>query len=367
MNTDFSKQRRLAKNWLKITALTGLALSVCPAAMAAGTAAETIVPNSFILDYTAGGAVQETVTNVDDPIEFRVDRMIDLTVTSQGNQVVVADAKDQDLIFSVTNTGNALQAYKLRVVNDSGDDFDVLNSRIFICPDDGDGIFEPGGDDGEFIAHDETGQTMDFQADQLFWVAVRSDIPSGRGVEGGTGSEITLIAETMEPSTSENFGAPVGEETNDHARSQNVFADESGTAHEMANQGDHSASASYTVEGVHLMAERAFSIHSQSGTNCSNLSTPATDGFAIPGACVEYKFMIKNMGTTITAEDITFQNTLDTTLKFALADMSGFTGGELAQPGFDADCATTACNIVLSEASLPPSATGIVTIRALLK
>lgn len=372
--TDFSKRNRSVKNKLSKAAIAGtiaaLLMSISPAAFAIGTAANSKVTNSFTLDYTAGGAQQATVSNQDDEIEFIVDRVIDLTVDSLGDKITMPGALGQDLVFSLSNTGNDLQAYNLRIVNENGDHsddhFDVTNIEILICQDDGDGIFEPGGDDGQFIPHNTRAQTQDLAADAVLWVAIRAAMPAA-GLTTGQRGKVTLIAETMEASIKESSGKPLSHEHNTHNTQENYFADQSGTSHEQDGNGDHSASAFYTIDAPNLSAENAITIHSQTGEGCFDFSSAQQEGFAIPGACVEYMFTIENTGGTFAAEDISFVNTLDETLKFAMARMSGFSGGAIAHPAMEQDCASADCNISISNAALAPGEIGVVTIRALLK
>ena len=369
--TNFSKRNRLAKNNVKTVALTtllsGLMLSMSSAAFAAGTPANTTVTNSYVLDYTAGGVSQETVTNVENALTFSVDRVVGLTVTGLGDQTVAAGTENTDLHFSIMNMGNDLQAYKLRVVNDSSDDFDVSNIQIFTAIDDGDGVFEPNGDDGALSILDGNVITSDVAADALIWVAIRSTIPSGRGVENGTAAQITLVAETVEPSTSASPGAPVYMRGAEQDGTSTLLADTSGSQHEMAKQGDHSATSYYNVDAANITGTTEFTVHNQDGTDCGNLSGPQMDGFAIPGACVQYRFTFHNTADNITAEDISFMNTLDTTLKFAMVDVTGFSGGTTDAPAYEDDCGATDCNIMITNASLNAGEVGVITIRALLK
>lgn len=370
--SNFSKRNRSAKNSVKKAGLAaligGLMMSISSAALAAGTPANTTVTNSYVLDYTAGGVTQNTVTNVDNALTFTVDRVVDLTVTALGGETVVPGAAEQDLLFSVSNMGNDLQAYKLRVMNSASDDFDVSNIQILTAIDDGDGVFEPGADDGQLTVLDGDPITEDIPIDAVIWVAIRSSIPSGRGVENGASSQVTLIAETLEPSTAASPHASVlMRDAEGSGGTNTLLTDTSGTAYDLAKQGDHSASNTFVIDSPELSASAEFSVHNQAGTDCGNLAGPQMDGFAIPGACVEYKFTFRNLAETVTAEDINFTNTLDQTLKFALADMSGFSGGTINAPNFEEDCGASDCLISINDAAITAGSVATLTIRALLK
>lgn len=370
--SNFSERKRLTKNKRQqaglATLIGGLMLGLSPAAFAAGTPANTTVTNSYMLDYTAGGVAQNTVSNVDDAVTFTVDRVVDLTVTALGDEIVVPGAVDQDLIFSVANMGNDLQAYKLRVMNHSSDDFDVSNVQILTALDDRDGVFEPGADDGNFSVLDGEAITDDLPTDGLIWVTIRSSIPSGRGIDSGAVGEVTLIAETLEPSTSSSpHSLIIVRDAEGTDRTDTWLADTSGTAFEMAKQGDHSATNSFQIDMPQLTASAEFRVHHQDGIECENLVGPSMEGYAIPGACVEYTYIFRNSADVTTAENINFTNTLDTTLKFAMADMSGFNGGTIEMPSFEEDCGLTDCNIAISDAALAAGDVATLTIRALLK
>jgi len=375
--SDLRKYKRLAKNKVQraglATLISAMMLSISSAALAAGTPANTTVTNSYVLDYTAGGVTQSSISNVDDAVTFTVDRVIDLTVTALGDETVVPGATDQDLIFSITNLGNDLQAYNLRVMNGASDDFDVSNIQILTAIDDGDGLFEPGADDGNFTVLDGDPITNDVATDAIIWVTVRSTIPSGRGVEKGATSEITLIAETLEPSTAATPHASVylgdvySNAPRDNKKTSTLLADTSGTAYEVAERGDHSASNAFWIDTPELTAAAEFRVHNQDGADCENLGSRATDGLAIPGACVEYKFIFRNTADSVSADDISFINTLDATLKFAVADMSGFSSGTINMPNFKDDCGASDCNISIANAALAAGEVATLTIRALLK
>ncbi|WP_026942969.1 hypothetical protein [Hellea balneolensis] len=370
--SNFNERIRLTKNNVKraglVTLMGGLMAAISPSAFAAGTPANTTVTNSYVLDYSAGGVTQDTVSNANDAITFTVDRIIDLTVTALGDETVVPGATDQELLFSVSNMGNDLQAYKLRVMNGASDDFDVSSIQIFTALDDGDGVFEPGADDGHFTSLDGDPITDDIHSDAVIWVKIRSAIPSGRGIESGAVGEVTLIAETLEPSTAASPHTPVYLRDSEGDRgADTLLADTSGTSFEMAKQGDHSATNSFQIDTPQLTASTEFRVHHQEGIDCENPSGPIMEGYAIPGACVEYKFIFRNSADSTSAEDISFTNTLDGTLKFAMADMSGFSGGTIDTPGFQEDCGASDCNIAINDAALAAGNVATLTIRALLK
>ncbi len=376
----------------KITILKGLLGATALTVFTAGSAhaqltpAGTNVQNTFTLTYDVGGVTQPVIDTSDPadpngPTEFTVDRLIDLTVASNGDNTTAPGSTDEELVFSVTNDGNDTQAYALSVVEEGGDDFDTDDPAgatpvLVYYIDDGDGVYEPGAGDGAPITYDPA-NPPELGPDEVLWVVVTQDIPVGS--TDGTTADLTLVADTLEPSTSPNAGDPVtgdGDGNTLTGAAENVLADGSGTANEGANAGDHSATATYIVAAAEVNASKAVTIHSEDGTGCSVIPGSASGGYSIPGACVEYVITVENTGSA-GATDIVINDVLADELDFAGAVFGGdFTGGSFSSPALPAantDCTGGACVINLTGASLPApvapavSTTGTVTIRAFVK
>jgi uncharacterized repeat protein (TIGR01451 family) len=375
---------KFMKGLLGATALT---VFTAGSAHAQLTPAGTNVQNTFTLTYDVGGVTQPVIDTSDPsdpngPTEFTVDRLIDLTVASQGDTTVAPGATDEELVFSVTNDGNDTQAYSLAVVEESGDDIDTDDPAgatpvLVYYIDDGDGVYEPGAGDGAPVTYDPA-NPPELGPDDVLWVVVTQDIPTS-ATDGNT-ADISLVVDTLEPSTSPNAGAPVtpdSDGTNElTGAAENVLADGSGTANEGANGGDHSDTATFIVAAADVTASKAVTIHAEDGAGCTVIPGTATGGFSIPGACVEYVITVENSGSTA-ATDIVINDVLADELDFAGAVFGGeFTGGSFASPALPAantDCTGGACVINLTGASLPApvapavSTTGTVTIRAFVK
>lgn len=369
-----------------------LALSVSAAffvvgttnAFAGGTTAGTNVQNTFTLDYQVGGVDQPTIdtgpTGTDTPTEFTVDRLVDLTVSSEGdNPDAAPSAQDEELVFRVTNNGNDTQAYSFALVNEAGDDFDLTGLNITYYVDDGDGMFQTDGTDGAGTAYTpgSGAASADLPADAIIWVVVDGDIPAA-GVGAGEvldadEADVSLVADTLQPSTGASPGTAVvadgdGINTIDGA-AENVLADGSGTANENANEGDHSATGTYVVASADITASKTVSIFSEDGTGCASIpGTPAAgEQFSIPGACVEYVIEVINAGGSASATAIDLSDTLADELEFIAADASGFTGETVTAPAANTDCTGGACVINMTGATLAASTTGYLTIRALVQ
>lgn len=356
-----------------------LFLTSAGTAFAGGTDAETVVSNTFTLNYKVSTVAQEPISNTDTPTEFTVDRLVDLTVASSGNTNVAPGAQDQELVFSLTNDGNDTQAYALSVVNEGSDQFSAANVTILYYIDDDDNTFEPGGDDGSAITYNSAA-TPDLAKDKRFWVVVQGDIPAG--LADADEDSLTLVADTLEPSTATlaTPGDPVIADANSSnsmtGAAENVLADGSGTSNENANEGDHSATAIYVVASADIDATKAVTVFAEDGTGCATIpGTPATgEQYAIPGACVEYTITINNTGGT-DATDLVVNDILPSDITFIAASATGFTNGAFATPALpsaNTNCDASACVINFTGATLDNGSdgtptVGVVTIRALVK
>lgn len=107
-----------------LVALMALACGM-PLAHAAGTVAGTVIESAASVEFVLGGNAQSATSNT---VSFRVAERIDVVVALQSAPVVVSpDDVDRSLLFSVTNTGNGDEAFRLDI--DSllaGDDFDPV-------------------------------------------------------------------------------------------------------------------------------------------------------------------------------------------------------------------------------------------------
>jgi len=371
-----TKLNLMAKGLLGVSVMT---LFSAGTAFAGGTAAGTNVGNTFTLDYKVGGVDQPQIDTgpggSDTPTEFTVDRLVDLTVASQGNATVAPGGLDQELVFSVTNNGNDVQAYDFTLFNETGDDFDTTGLNITYYVDDGDGIFQTGGADGAGTAYTpgSGAASSDLPADAIIWVVVDGDIAAAQ-VDADT-SQISLVADTLEPSTA---GGTAGDEVLADGggntltgAAENVLGDGTGTGNEVANAGDHSDTGTYIVASADLVASKAVTIFSEDGAGCATIPGTAALGeqYSIPGACVQYVITVSNNGASADATNIDITDVLpdDLTHINAVASVD-FTGGpSFSQPATSTDCVSGACTVSLTGATLGAGDTGTITIRALIK
>ena len=352
------------KALLGTAALTALSTG---SAFAAGTAAGTNVQNTFTLNYEVSGTPQTEINNTGAPTEFTVDRLIDLTVASNGNTNVVPGAQDQDLVFSLTNDGNDTHAYALTTaqgVDGTDDDFDPANQTLFYVIDDGNGIYEPGTDPVP-VAYNGT-STPDLAPDATLFIIVQGDIDVSQ-VDGET-SQVALIADTLDAGTTTPTIADAGPNTITGV-AENVLADAAGTD-DTANQGDHSAQGTYNVATADVAANKTVTVFSQDGTDCANFAAtaPTGDQYSIPGACVEYRISATNSGA-VAATAVAINDQLPIYLTYVDSQVNVFTGGTLTEPTLGDDCGPVLgnCTVNLSGATLGTGDTGVVIIRARIK
>lgn len=372
------------KALLGATALTAFSTGTAQAQANDFTPAGTEVSNTFTLDYNVGGVAQPQIDSTATPTLFTVDRLVDLTVTSNGDAIVVPGATDEELVFSVSNEGNDTQAYDLTIVEETATAGDTIDSddpagavpSLVYYIDDGNGTFEPGAADGSAVTYDPN-NPPELGADEVLWVVVTQDIPIS--ATDGDHADLSLVADTLEPASSPSAGTPVtadGDGNNLTGAAENVLADGFGTDNEVANAGDHSATGTFIIASATIVGEKVVSIHTEDGTNCPSIpGTPVPGGYSIPGACVEYIISVENSGSA-TATDFIVNDVLPSELEFVSAVFGGdFVSGSFAPalPAAGTDCLSGACVVNLTGASLPApvapaiSTTGTVTIRAFVK
>ena len=359
---------------LAASALTALSTG---AAMAAGTAAETNVQNTFSLSYSVGGTTQPVIDTgpggSNTPTEFTVDRKVDLTVATNGNETVAPGEQDAELTFTLTNTGNDTQAYDLSLINEtSGDDFNASGLTIT--------YYVGNSATGTQLPYTPGSATVDVPADGQLYIVVSGDIPLAPSVSDNQTAAISLVADTAEPGSPGAASTPVAADdgtNNITGAAENVLADGSSTANEAANQGDDSATGTYIVASADLAAAKTVGIISEAGAGCGTAPTfplgafPTTE-HAIPGACVEYRITVQNTGDDASADaaDLELVDVLPDGLTFVGAYQNGFTGGDFNTPAVSTVCDGGACTVSLTStgaattAGLANSSTGVIVIRA---
>jgi uncharacterized repeat protein (TIGR01451 family) len=153
------------------------------AAQGAGTAAGTSIQNTAQVSYTVGAA---TVTATSNPTTVTVLEILDVKVAIANATVTVApNATNQQLIFTVTNTGNGSEAFNLAALSAgvTGDNFDPTLASTPILVE----------TSGGFVAYSAP---VTLAADASVRVMVVNDIPNSV-TDGQRGrSQLTATATT---------------------------------------------------------------------------------------------------------------------------------------------------------------------------
>jgi uncharacterized repeat protein (TIGR01451 family) len=369
MMTLFKRMRRTAE------LAAALAFAVAGPAFAAGTSAGTTVSNSFTLDYQVGGISQTQINTSGSPTNFTVDRKVDVTVSTVSGSTVSPGQTGARLVYGVLNSSNDNIAYRLSIKDVGTDTFDIGTYTATVYTDAGnDGVFTPGVDDVGGTSYTlGAGVTANVSPDTRIWVILTGNVPAG--ATNGQTDDVILIADSyyptasLDPAYTQTPGTNIAQSGANamNGQSDTVLADGAGTAgapEDVANDGAHSSTATYTVSAASLSASKAVAIVATNPVNCA--TDAVSGGFASPGACVQYVITAANAaGASATATNIAISDVLPNEVQFVSAAQSGFTvAGTLSTPG--GGC-TSGCTVGLTGASLAPGATGTVTIRALVR
>lgn len=112
-----------------------------PGAHALGTAAGVDITNIATVTFTDPDGTPGVVSS--NPAVIRVDEILDVTLVADnaGNVGVLSPSSDVLRSFTLTNTGNGSEVYRLGIdAALAGNDFDPANVRLFL--DNGDNVFD---------------------------------------------------------------------------------------------------------------------------------------------------------------------------------------------------------------------------------
>ena len=341
-------------------------------AHAVGTSADTLVSNTFTLNFEVNSASQPVITNDglggnDDPTRFRVDRLIDLNVLAGAETNVAPGEADAVLTYTLTNTGNDTQSFLLTLEDVGGDDFDATGLEIWF--DDGTGTFV------QYNAG--TNVVPVLAADANTTIEVRGDIPAfGAPVVDGADDDVILVAQAADDTT---FAAVVADsDGNDILATENVFNDAAGDgASDGSQDGYHSDTTNYNVVEAQVDGSKTVTVVNEGtsrGAPACTMAAPIVAGaYALPGACVEYVITVNNNDVDREATAVAIADNLPDNLTFVDAVFAGFGGGatETEPAGgtvCDGTAATCAVSVTGGTLAQAPNATtpttGTITIRA---
>ena len=259
------------------------------------TPADTTVSNTFTLDYNVGGVPQPQITPPA-PTDFKVDRLIDLTVAEEFNATTVPNASDVEVVFTVTNNGNDEQGYALSFTEDPANPFDTetpvsaLPELAYYIDTTGTAAYD---DTIATTAYDPTNPNPpELMPDEVLWVVVTQDIAAD-AVDGET-SDVVLLAQTLVPNMPAQLANYIetSDGSNDLGTVQNVLIDADGDdSTDDPTDGAHSATASYIIASADVAGTKTVSTITDvlGSPNCALIPGPfpRDGGFNTPGACVE--------------------------------------------------------------------------------
>ncbi len=274
------------------------------AVRAEGTAAGTVIANTATVNYNQGGTDLTAVSNTD---TVQVAEILDVVVTLSSPVVtVLAGATQEELLFTVTNTGNGTETFSLlpQSAGIAGDDFDPVLSvpSIYFDSDDsgdlsaGDVAYVPGSNDPVLAA------------DATIRVLLVNDIPAA-APNGGLGrSQLTATAQTG--------NGPAG----------TVFAGQ-GEGGTDAVTGTTEASAAET--GEYLVQTLQMSV-----VKTQAIADPFGGSQPVPGARITYRVVVTVTGSD-TAAGASFEDAIPANTTYVTGSLA-LNGGGLSDAS-DAD------------------------------
>lgn len=186
-----TKGRASALSWTCATLCIGAILVLSNPAIAAGTAAGSVIQNTATVSFDLGGTPLSLDSNT---TTITVAERLDVSVTLQSPQALVsAGDTNQALLFTVTNTGNGSETFQLAIDSAlAGDDFDPVPAVPAIYFDtDGSGDFNVGD-----VAYSPGANDPLLSADATVDILLVNDIP-GTVVNGDIGfTQLTASAAT---------------------------------------------------------------------------------------------------------------------------------------------------------------------------
>jgi uncharacterized repeat protein (TIGR01451 family) len=330
-------------------AITGLAAGP---ALAAGTAAGTVITNNVTVEYQVAGIDQADETASD---AITVDRKVDLDVARTDNTAtsVTPGATSQAVTFQVENLSNDTLDFELGAAQTatgsaagiSGTDGFNVTAPLTYYLDDGDGVFDAG---DTAVTH------LDALApDSPVTVhTVAASVPAG--IANGAIAAVTLTATAKEADNGAALGSNLTQAAANTAGEDTIFADGSG-----ATDGSRDAAFSATDDFVVLTATLSAAKTSQI------VSGDFGTGAAIPGATIEYCVAVTNAAGGAAASNITISDTLPAEVSYDSGFGVKVGGADCSTPG--AGNGSEAGGVVSgSIANLPAGTTQTLIFRAVI-
>ena len=263
-------------------------------ALALGTASGTTISNSATVNYSVGATSQPAITAA---AQFVVDNKVIVTVANVTNATVIPGTTKQAVAFSVTNTGNTAQRYALSAVAGAST-LTTAPTNVSIYRDNGTtaGVWDAG--DTLYVDASTFG---DVPAGGSLNVLIVADFNTPD--TNGQTAVYNLLATTFDAGTTTQTTAGGA---NGAMTVEVAFADIAGSAAgDGANDGMHSASATYTISSASLTVTKTATVYSDPVNGVS------ASAKAIPGAIVTYTITIANGVGGATATSVSIADSLN--------------------------------------------------------
>lgn len=236
-------------------------------AMAVGTAAGTTISNTATASYTDPGGNPVSVPS--NKVDITVDELLDVTVATAdaGDIVVTPGSTNQVLSFTVTNTGNGSEAFRLTPnAAVGGDQFDPTVTSV-VLDTNGNGVYDPGVD----TVYTPGVNDPVLAPDASIRVFVLSSIPAGQADTDRAIVELTAAATT-------GTGAP-------------------GTT--FAGQGQGGGNAVVGATGADGVDRGRYIVHNATitFTKSASVADPFGGTTSVPGAIITYTLVATVSGS----------------------------------------------------------------------
>jgi len=279
--------------FLALLLIGAMTIMVPQHALAAGTASGTTISNQATVNYQVGGISQTAVNS--NITSFVVDNKVNVTVAQVGNATVIPGSTNQVLVYTVTNNGNTPQRYALSATSNSG--ITMNNVRIYRDTN-ANGNYDAGTD----TLYVDASTFGDIAADGVLRLLIVADTPAG--ATNGQTAVYNLMATTVNAGTLVVTTQTAGADT--PGAVDVVFADIAGSATgDVARDGRHSTTATYTVNAATLTVTKTSAVYSDPFNGTTNPK-------AIPGAIVTYTVTIANAAGGATATGVAITDSLAT-------------------------------------------------------
>jgi uncharacterized repeat protein (TIGR01451 family) len=291
--------------------LTLLSMLASVTAHALGTVAGTAIQNTAQITYNVGATTLSTSSNT---TTITVAEILDVTVTLNTATVsVTPGATQQELVFTVTNTGNGTETFALAGQSVlAGDEFDPLPASPFIYFDtDGSGDFSAG--DTPYVANTNDPVLVSTGAGSSVRVIVVNDIP-GTVADGDHGrSQLSASART-------GTGLP-------------------GTLYALQGDGGLDAVVGTTGAAAQIFGEYSVEALQISAVKSQTVIDQFGGARPLPGARINYQIVVTATGTG-SATTVNFSDAIPANTTYvagslvlnsiALSDTTGNDAGEYA-------------------------------------